>query len=205
MNYDVFPRRNLPPEAEEWGRTVEDRVYQAENRSATSDQSLSGLNRSSAATLENLAEQINRVEALYRAIPKATQQTKVETNFAVPGTGTWNTIASVSFTYPEPGTLSLSAIASGQLISPSTSTLMGCNYRIVATGLPPSHVAPGLYATPGGTWVNNFMLSWGWAIPISGSSAVTVSLQANPQDGASWGGGTGSYAVLSVFGTFTGN
>lgn len=56
---DVFPRRNLPPEAEQWGREVEKRVQGAEQALEISQQSLSGLNRNTASSLSVLGAQVS--------------------------------------------------------------------------------------------------------------------------------------------------
>ena len=199
---DVFPLRNLPSEAEEWGRTVEDRIYQAENALSGSQQSLAGLNRATGSTLDNLAYQITEVQRLYNLIPVAYQRTANATNFAVPSSGAWNTITSVSFSLSEPGTLSLTAEGAGQLVSGGTSTLMTASYRLIITSGSASTVVPGLFASPAGTFVNNFKVTWGWSVPVAAGASTTVTLQCNPSDGASWPASTGSYAVLSAFGTF---
>lgn len=197
---DVFPRRNLPPESEEWGREVEDRIYAAENSNETSGQSLDGLGRASSATLIQLAQQIQEVQALYDALPVANQATTTTSNFANPSG--WTTIASVSFPGTINGTFTLSAVASGQLVSGGGSTNMECSYRIVAGGVT-SAVVPGLYASPTGVFVNNFMVTWGFTLPMTYGLPISVQLQANPVAAASWPSGTGSYAVLSAFGTTT--
>lgn len=58
---DVFPRRNLPGEAEEWGRTVESRIVGVESLSERTQQSLLGLNRSTASSLQDLAITISSI------------------------------------------------------------------------------------------------------------------------------------------------
>lgn len=200
---DVFPLRNLPTDAEEWGRTVEDRIYQAENALSGSKQSLLGLNRATGSTLENLAYQISEVQRLYNLIPVAYQRTSSVSNFAVPSSGAWNTLATVSFSLYDPGTLSLTAEGAGQLVSGGTSTLMTASYRLTITSGSASTVVPGLFASPSGTFVNNFKVTWGWSVPVTVGANITVTLQCRPDDGTSWPARTGSYAVLTVFGTFT--
>lgn len=204
---DVFPRRNLPDEAEEWGREVERRVYQGENATNSSDQSISGLNRNTASTLETLADQVTeldtqvtRVQQLYDALPIAFQRTSTFQNFGL-SSSSWNSIGSITFTPPGSGTFVVSVTASGQLVSGSTSTNMECDFRL-NNGSSQSPVIPGLYASPNGTWVNNFVVNWGWTVTTAPDTPLTVTLQADPVTAASWGSGTGSYAVLSGFATF---
>lgn len=56
---DVFPRRNLPPEAEQWGREVENRVKSAESALEIAAQSISGQNRNTASSLSVLGGQVS--------------------------------------------------------------------------------------------------------------------------------------------------
>ena len=58
---DVFPRRNLPGEAESWGRTLEDRVIALEKGHVAQESSLAGANRTAASALANTANQINSI------------------------------------------------------------------------------------------------------------------------------------------------
>ncbi len=55
---DVFPRRNLPDEAEQWGRAHDDRVISLEQSVASLQQSLSGQNRNSASSIQTLSTQV---------------------------------------------------------------------------------------------------------------------------------------------------
>lgn len=207
MNFDTFPRRNLNPEAEEWGREVEGRIFELENRAQGNTQSVSGLNRSSAASLQELTEkidlldrQVQRIGTLYGAIPKMGQETAVANNFAV-GSG-WSTVASVTFLPDSSGTFQVTATAQGRLVSNSTSTLMGAEIRLVLGGSA-SPAMTGLPATPSGTWVNNMKVSWPWTVATSAGNPITIAAQVYAQDPASWPSGTGSMMVLSAIGTFT--
>lgn len=204
---DVFPPRNLPPEAEEWGREVETRIYLAENSSLSSGQSISGLNRNTSTTLQDLASQVQelevqvgRVQSLYDALPIAYQRTSTFTGFGL-ASSSWNDIGSITFVPPSSGVFVVSTTASGQLVSNSTSTNMECDFRL-SIGTDQSFSVPGLYATPDGVWVNNFMITWGWSVSVTPETPLVITLQADPVTSASWGSGTGSYAVLSGFATF---
>lgn len=55
---DVFPRRNLPEEAEPWGRAHDQRVLALEDGFTRLGQSLSGQNRNSASSIQTLADQV---------------------------------------------------------------------------------------------------------------------------------------------------
>lgn len=205
--FDTFPPKNLAPESTEWGREVETRIFQLANGNKAGDQSIVGLNRTTAATLETLAsqvktlaEQVERVTEAYAALPAPVQASVNPTNFGVGITGAWNTIATASVTAPKAGTLRISAVGSGMLRSPSTSTNMELTARLVINGGDPSAVIPGNFESPDGTWRNSFFVPWGWSRGISAGETVSVSLQVNPVDAASWPGGTGSYAVLTIQG-----
>lgn len=73
---DVFPRRNLPNEAEPWGRRVEDEVNALDNRIGTLEQFSRGQNRNTASSLEMMSRQIN-------ALPITAVFGERETGFSV--------------------------------------------------------------------------------------------------------------------------
>lgn len=208
--YDTFPPRNLSPESTEWGRRVEEVLFSLANGNASSSQSVSGLNRTTASSLEDLARQlrdldtqVKRIDEANRNLPAVVQGISNPSNFAVPVSGGWNTVASVSVVAPKAGTMRVSVIGSGMLRSPSTSTNMEASARVVLDTLV-SPAIPGNFESPDGVWRNSFYVPWGWNVsPISAGQTLTFSLQVNPVDGASWPGGSGSYAILSVNGAIS--
>jgi hypothetical protein len=205
---DQFPPSNLPPESQPWGRKVVDEVYSLLNEATGTGESVQGLNRNTASSLETLAGQIRdletqvqRVNDLYNALPIPAQQTATETNFGL-SSSSWNTVATVTFTPPANGTLLISAIAQGQLVSASTSTNMEIEVRL-AQDTSYSPVTPGLAASPDGVWQNNFLSQWAFTVTdVKPDRPVTVSIQIDPVTAASWGTGTGSYVVLVGRSTF---
>lgn len=66
---DVFPRRNLPGSAEQWGRTVEDRLVALEKLAIAQEQSARGANRSTASQLSNIQQSLTWI------VPLLTQTT----------------------------------------------------------------------------------------------------------------------------------
>lgn len=68
---DVFPRRNLPDLAEQWGREVEGRVSAVGTAIDIANQNVQSLNRNTASSLEVLATQIRAVEAAQEEIEQA--------------------------------------------------------------------------------------------------------------------------------------
>lgn len=204
---DTFPRRELPPEAQEWGRKVEDALYELSNRVNGNGDATLGLNRNTAASLETLAgqvrtlsDQVTRVNDLYNSLPIAFQRTDTNSGFGLSSAG-WNTVASISFVPPSNGTLMVTASMSGQLVSDSTDTNMEIEVRLLR-GTGPSPEVPGLPASPDGVWVNNFTTQWGWSVNADPDRPVVIQAQIDPVTSASWGSGTGSFVVLSGFATF---
>jgi len=116
---DVFPARNLPGEAEKWGRSIEDEVKKLREQQEITNQLLSGQNRNSAAALSLLSDQLSKVVSfdsrLERnssfAVPSGTSASVLDTVFVVP-TGysrafvfsaatitAWNASGSASYLY----------------------------------------------------------------------------------------------------------
>ena len=58
---DVFPRRNLPGEAEQWGRAHDERVLALEASMEGVSQSLQGQNRNTASSLSVIADQVQKI------------------------------------------------------------------------------------------------------------------------------------------------
>lgn len=58
---DVFPRRNLNPEAEPWGRAHDDRVLALESAVGIVGQSVQGQNRNTASSLSVIAQQLQTI------------------------------------------------------------------------------------------------------------------------------------------------
>ena len=61
---DVFPARNLPGEAEKWGRSVEEEVKKLREQQEITNQLLAGSNRFTASTSANLSDQIGDINAI---------------------------------------------------------------------------------------------------------------------------------------------
>lgn len=201
---DVFPRRNLPGDADVWGREVEERIRATEYAAVTQKQAISGTNRTSASSLQELSRQLTRLQALYRSIPRPVQATATTTGTGlVPG---WSTIATVNITVPEgvnQGTVL--ATGSGLLVSntDTTSTAVGSYSRILISGVagPQSHNP---YYQSFGAYRSMVVPSASRSFPVTPGTVITVELQAYPDDAAYYPPNGGTYATLSVIGTFTG-
>ena len=89
---DVFPARNLPGEAEKWGRSIEDEVKKLREQQEITNQLLSGQNRNSAAALSLLSDQLSKVVSFDSrlgknylfAVPSGTSESVLDTVFVVP-------------------------------------------------------------------------------------------------------------------------
>lgn len=68
---DVFPRRNLPGEAEQWGRAVEDRVTTLELATGSNAQGLAGQNRNTASSLSVIAQQLDAIQQTQAELQQA--------------------------------------------------------------------------------------------------------------------------------------
>lgn len=65
---DIYPRRNLPGDADVWGRTVETKQESAETSIEMLQQAVQGQNRNTASSLQVLAGQIKAVQDAQAAI-----------------------------------------------------------------------------------------------------------------------------------------
>jgi hypothetical protein len=139
---DVFPRRNLPGEAEVWGRDIEVATKDNARGVAIVSQELAGLNRSTASSLESLARQLDLIAEQQAGIAAA-QATAATALAAVPiaslntasasgftPTTSWQTIATTSVSFPaDKSTASAQAVSTVSIIWDTS----GSGYPILAT------------------------------------------------------------------------
>ena len=198
MSTDVFPRRNLPDAAEDWGREVEERLVILEGVAQALGGRAVGVNRTQASSLQDLAQQLERLDALRRSIPRSAAITTSNLNFGLPSTD-WNTIAETTLTGTGTGG-SVTAVSSGTLISGAAETLIGTRFRLVLNNINSSPEFPGMY-TPQGAFYVPVIPSFSWN--FTGTSA-NVKLQCAPEATQPWPGGTGSHVALALYGSFFG-
>lgn len=200
---DVFPRRNLPGAAEEWGRTVEDRIRDVENAAITNKQSTSGLNRTTASNLEELSRQLDDLQTFYNLIPKPAQASNEASGFGL--SSGWNTV--VQTTIPVPAgatTANLIVVGSGHLVSTTTTTTVASSSRLVLSGIGVSPTLPGAWFTGFGDYRSLLTPTYSWTCPVTPGGDVIVGFQILPSNSSAYGPNADSYAVLSVMATFTG-
>lgn len=91
---DVFPRRNLPGEAEDWGRKVENRIEGLEFTQRTLQDRVGNDNRAATGSLTTLAEQLQTVQAQNNTLIRLTSPTTSQgTDFSVSNSlGTFNIV-----------------------------------------------------------------------------------------------------------------
>lgn len=198
---EVFPRRNLSDEAEPWGREMESRVVTLEGIAAAAKSKVAGQNRTTASTLGDLTRQLDRLDALYRAIPKPAQTIGDNSGFGL--SGGWQTIAVANVNVPY-GTSHAEVFAMGSaFLTNTTGSLVGGSMRLVANG----NASP---AQPYATFsdVAGFHASitpgFSWRFPVAQGATVAIALQVNPLDAATWGAHASNYATVAGMVTFTG-
>lgn len=208
--FDAFPPSNLGPPAQPWRREVEQRIVSLENGEVSQSQSLDGLNRSSAASLETLSlqvvaldEQVERVDLLFSQLSHPRQNTRVVSNFAVP-TFSYDA-ASVTVDSPVTGSVSVMAVASGHLIStPGNPGSVQGSIRL-GWGSSWSPYTSGDYQSPSGVWRLGLFSSWGWTAPVMEGDNVEIEAELAVNDPSTWPAGTGSHLSLTVFAVFQGS
>lgn len=208
---DVFPRRNLPgPDAEQWGRVVEERIQNLEFGTVVQDQRVSGENRASASSLEELSRQLQRLadqraqlEAAILALPRTVQSTTQTSWFGL--AAGWNTILTSTITVPAGMTQAkILVIGSAQAVSTTTVGNVESNYRLNLSGVGNSPESPSPWFAGNGDFRSIITPSYGWNLTVTPGSTITASLQVDPYDASSWPPHGESYAVLTIQGTFTG-
>jgi hypothetical protein len=200
---DVFPRRNLPGEAEEWGRKVEDRVRGVEFAASSGKQDTQSLNRTTASSLQELTRQLQSLEDLYNFIPKPQQSSEEEVGFAL-AAGT-NTVVTASLTVPKGASLvNLVAIGSGHLITTTTGGLVTTQSRLELVGHSASPWIMNGWYTGSGDFRTVMAPSYSWTATVTPETLITVNLQVYPDNAGMYGFHASNYAVLSLLGTFTG-
>lgn len=208
---DVFPRRNLPGDAEKWGREVEDRIRGVQYGVLGQKTNLQSENRSTASTQQELARQLvqlkanqSALEAAIRAIPKSDQSSASTANFSLGGG--WNTVVSTSITVPSGANFArIAAYGSGQVVSTTTTQNVETQYRVVVPGIGEQPAAPGPWAVGYGDFRTILLPSYAWNAAVTPGQVLTAQFQVLPTDAGAYSSPNGnSYAVITLRATFTG-
>lgn len=207
---DVFPRRNLPGDADAWGRVIEDNIRDLKRAFLGQKENVKSDNRATASTFQELSRQVVRigealedVQAGLRAIPKPVQSLASEANFGL--SGGWNTVASTSITVPEGVTFaSIAAYGSGQVVSETTTSNVETQYRVVVPGIGAQPAAPGPWAVGYGDFRTILLPSYAWNASVTPGQVLTAQFQVQPEDASAYPPNSKSYAVITLRAIFTG-
>lgn len=214
---DVFPRRNLPGEAEEWGRKVEERIRNVEYGSLSQKSNIQSENRSSSSSLQELSRQLIQIrdtqvalqanqaalDAAIRAVPRTIQSTAQNSGFGLGGG--WNTVVYTEITAP-PGMTNCKflVIGSGQIVTNTTTQNVETSYKLNVPGVGESPSAPGPWATGYGDFRTVMTPSFSWSFGVSPGQTIRAEFQIAANTPAAYPGNGNSYAVISVLATFSG-
>lgn len=206
---DTLPRRNLPTEAEQWGRALEGEVKGAQTAITGLDQDLRGLNRYTAASLKGIANQLQKISETIEALPVTTADSEVVTAISSSTLG-FVTMATGTLTVPEnktqavlfmSGTIALLDTVTGGIAAPPYARFLVQSSETLPT-------ASGVPATKdaGASSVNN-VVSLSATSTLTGltpGASVTVELQVEVFHASAYATGSPSnFASLAVQGTFT--
>jgi len=208
---DVFPRRNLPGEAEVWGRAIEEAIRELEYGVQGQSTNLQSDNRANASNFQELARQVSqlrqnqtRLDAAIRAVPKSQQSLGSAANFSLGGG--WNTVVSTSITVPDGANYArIAAYGSGQVVSTTTTQNVETQYRVVVPGIGEQPAAPGPWAVGYGDFRTILLPSYAWNAPVTPGQVLTAQFQVLPTDAGAYSSPNGnSYAIITLRATFTG-
>lgn len=208
---DVFPRRNLPGEAEAWGRVVEERVRNVEYGLIGNRTGLQSENRASASSLQEISRQIVQLQAnqaaldaAIKATPRTVQSTNQSSGYGLGGG--WNTVVSTTVTVPAGMTqCKLLVVGSGQVVTATTTQNVENAYRVNVPGLGPAPAAPGPWTVGYGDFRTVLTPAYGWNFPVSPGQVITAEFQVVPYDETAYPPNGNSYAVITALATFTGS
>ena len=96
---DVFPPRNLPGDAERWGREVEGVATLLKGSAKNLRQSIESMNRSTAASLQSLGDQIAELSAVRALLLTTESKSDSNLTYSIPS-GVTSVATTVSFTVP---------------------------------------------------------------------------------------------------------
>ena len=174
---DVFPARNLPGEAEKWGRSVEEEVKKLREQQEITNQLLSGQNRGSASSLANIGDQIGDINAILgRLITTTPISGATLGTFGVSAIPTYSDVASTAILTPVGYTKSLVSF-SGFASAKNTSGALG--YLYVACAVNAVKLADSFTTAEIGKWSTVGAAAAKVITGLSGGDSIAVSVQAS--------------------------
>lgn len=198
---DVFPRRDLPGAADDWGRKVEDRTIGNEQGLSQLQKSVQAQNRNTASSLSVLSNQINNLQLVVNALPFQTTSNSRATGFGI--TGSYATYASDTITVPDGKTqVSVLCIGSGAVLDTVTAGLTTSYSRIVIAGSAGGETPAAKDA--GATFVNNVLnASHARSFSVTPGSTFAVAFQMYGLNGSAFPAQPANFAQIATIATFT--
>ena len=183
---DVFPRRNLPGEAEQWGRTVETGVTEAQTQLSALSQELAGQNRNTASSLALLADQVRNL---------AEQQTALEVQQEVLQ-GTIDFLTTQTLYDQKPGVSGGSRPGVGAYDYEAFDPTYDCSISVTTAASGKLLISTGGAITSSGGGA-------GIGPEVVGGSLPDFTTSASAADGAGVGASRNTLVTLSPFTTYT--
>lgn len=199
---DVFPRRNLPPLAEQWGRDVESRVVSLERGTETNAQGLAGQNRNTASSLSVIAQQIQALTDVVNAIPIQITSIDRTTNISATS-GSFVTKASVTVTVPDgKTTASVLGIGAARITDTVTGGLTSSDARVVISG-DAGGSFPAAKDAAVAQVINVLNAQHARTFSVTPGSTFTVDIQVSALNPSAFPANAANFAQISAIATFT--
>lgn len=208
---DVYPKRNLPGEAEQWGRTIENDQVSLKKVVQGLRNSISALARSVSSSLSSIADQINRIASQQEELANAQEdivdllstQTVTHTRNATvqpftPPTGTSAVVCSTpSVPIPE-GYTSVDVFLTAQASAYNTSGAAGYLYcQLDLNGTVISPLDASLYTDNNSTGTVVTSAARSYSLVGTASTSLTFSLRVKG-DYSSWGSSASNNAYINA-------
>jgi len=204
---DVFPARNLPGEAEKWGRSIEEEVKKLREQQEITNQLLLGQNRGSASSLANLGDQLttalgtqDQINALLSDQVTAATGYASKTNFSQTS-ASWVTVETSTITVPAGYSKAyVIASASINMFNDSSSIWSVFPGRLVIEG---TTFVGGRSNTAGGTTYSTATMSTSATRIVSGITSPTLSVSLSVFGGSVWVANPTNSLEISALAIFT--
>lgn len=192
---DVFPRRNLPPLAEQWGREVENRVVSNEGSIESLQQGLSGQNRNTASSLAVIAQQINSIPIQTTELNRVSGISATSSSFV--------TKASVTVTVPAgKTTAAVLGIGAARITDTVTGGLTSSDARIVISGQAGGSF-PAAKDAAVSQVINVLNAQHARTFSVTPGATFTVSIQVSALNSSAFPANGANFAQISAIANFT--
>lgn len=198
---DIFPRRNLPGGAEQWGRSVESRIEAGENSEVQLSQVVNNMGRSTAGQLAVLAGQIDLLRETQELLPVTISDSSESSGFSV--TGSWAPLASLSLLVPAGKSIAnITAIANAQATDTVTGGITVSHLKLSIGGLESREFSASKDAAA--TQVINVLAgTQSRRYSVTPGSVVDVSVYLKSLNPSAFPALPSNFALVTVIATFT--